>query len=78
MIYTKHFCQMLCERSINEEWVERTIKTPDKTESKKDGTQHFLKQIPEYGNRWLRIVVDTTVSPEKGITIFFDRRMRRK
>jgi len=43
MIYTKHFCQMLCERSINEDWVERTIKNPDKTENKNDGTQHFLK-----------------------------------
>ena len=43
-----------------------------------DGTRHFIKQIPEYGNRWLRVVVNVEVTPKKRITAFFDRRLGRK
>lgn len=77
MEYTKHFQEMLEERTIYPEWVERTLKTPDRTEMHEDGTCHFIKQIQEYKNRWLRVVVNLCVNPNRAVTAFFDRRLRR-
>lgn len=76
MIDSKHFTDMLNERSINHEWAIRATCDPDRIEEHDDGTMHFIKQIPEFGNRWLRVVVDISVTPEKRITAFFDRRLR--
>ena len=73
-----HFDDMLKERGISPEWVERTIGSPDTTEDHKDGTRHFIKRIPEFGNRWLRVVANVKVTPEKRVTAFFDRRLRRQ
>ena len=54
MIEGRHFGEMLALRDILSEWVIRAIDQPDKTEDRDDGTRHYLKQIPEYGDRWLR------------------------
>ena len=77
MEFTKHFYEMLEERDINNEWVDRAIESPDHIKEKDDGTKHFIKQIPEQGNRWLRVVVNIVNKPERAITVFFDRRLRR-
>ena len=68
---------MLEERSIHTQWVDRTIQRPDQREDHADGTTHFMKQIPEHGNRWLRVVVNINVKPNRAITAFFDRRLGR-
>nr|VFK78176.1 MAG: protein of unknown function (DUF4258) [Candidatus Kentron sp. SD] len=73
-----HFNDMLQERGIRREWVERTIQIPDRVEDHGDGTRHFIKRIPEFGNRWLRVVVNVTLHPKKRVTAFFDRRLRRR
>ena len=73
-----HFGDMLEERGISREWAERALNQPDTTEDHKDGTRHFIKQIPEFGNRWLRVVINVTIQPNKGVTAFFDRRLRKK
>ena len=75
---SQHFRDMLKERDIAEEWVERCERNPDKKEDHEDGTRHFIKQIHEFGNRWLRVIIDISVEPNKEITAFFDRRLRRK
>ena len=72
-----HFDDMLNERGIKPEWVDRATRDPDRTEDHDDGTRHFIKQIPEFGGRWLRVIVNVTVIPEKRVTAFFDRRLRR-
>lgn len=72
-----HFKDMLKERGIKREWADRAILDPDRIENHVDGTRHFIKQIPEHGNRWLRLVVNVKGSPEKRVTVFFDRRLRR-
>jgi len=77
MEFTQHFRQMFEERSIKKEWIDRTIHAPDKKENHADGTTHFIKQIPEHGNRWLRVVLNADVQPHRAITVFFDRRLRR-
>jgi hypothetical protein len=50
-----HFNDMLEEREIAQDWVQRTVNTPDEIEDHDDDTRHYLKQIPEFGNRWLRV-----------------------
>lgn len=68
---------MLDERGIKREWVSLAVHDPDKTEERNDGTRHYIKQIADNGNRWLRVIVNETVTPEKLVTAFFDRRLRR-
>ena len=72
-----HFADMLRERAIKREWVNLALDMPDRKEDHDDGTKHFIKQIPEFGNRWLRVVVNVAGFPEKRVTAFFDRRLRR-
>lgn len=73
-----HFGEMLKERGIALEWTRRARTDPDVTEEHEDGTRHFIKRIPEFGNRWLRVVMNVTETPEKPVTAFFDRRLRRR
>lgn len=81
MEFAKHFKRMLEERSIRQEWVDKGVNEPEKVEDYEDyedGTRHFLQRIEEHGNRWLRIVVNIQVQPNKAVTAFFDRRLREK
>jgi len=77
MEFSKHFNQMLEERDISREWVDRALEDPDNIEDIEDGTRHYTKQFPEYGNRWLRVVINVSVNPNRAVTAFFDRRLRR-
>lgn len=67
---------MLTERGIKPEWVDMTINDPYSTDEYDDGTLHYIKQIPEFGDRWLRVIVNASVSPIILVTAFFDRRLR--
>ncbi len=78
MEFTKHFKNMLEERSIRHEWVDKCVNEPEKVEDHRDGSRHFLRRIEETGNRWLRVVVNIKVQPDRAVTAFFDRRLRRK
>ncbi len=78
MKYTKHFQDMLKESSINLAWVEQTLREPEKVANPADGTKHFFRRISEYSYRWLHVVVNVAVEPNKAITVFFDRRMKGK
>ena len=49
---------MLKERAIDRFWVEQTMSEPEKVENTPEGTRHFLRRIPEHGNRWLRVIVN--------------------
>jgi len=73
-----HFEQMLNERGIPLAWAEQALTCPDLTEDHGDGTRHFLKRIPEHGNRWLRVIVNVQAVPAKPVTVFFDRRVRKQ
>jgi len=75
--FSEHAYDMLRERNIQEGWVKLTIENPDKKEPKDDGTVHYIRSIERYGGRHLRVVVDPKVSPNRIITAFFDRRIRR-
>ncbi|MFP4548178.1 MAG: DUF4258 domain-containing protein [Fidelibacterota bacterium] len=75
---SKHFKEMILERGIKDSWVESTLEFPDEVEEKDDGTTHYIKLIKEYGNRWLRIILNTQKLPPMAITVFFDRRIKEK
>ncbi len=78
MEFTKHFKRMLEERSIQEEWVDKGMNEPEEVEEHEDGTRHFLRRIEEHRNRWLRVVINIQVQPNRAVTAFFDRRLRDK
>ena len=74
---TNHFSEMLVERSIERKWVDATILFPDKIEDHSDGTRHYIRKIVDFGDRWLRVIVNVESEPERCVTAFFDRRLRR-
>jgi len=74
--FTAHAENNLKERAyIRIEWIEKTLEAPDLKEVFSDIEIHFIKQIPEYGDRFLRVVVN----PQRKtvITYFFDRRLKK-
>lgn len=76
--YSKHARDVMRERKIPEEWVRRTIASPDQTETPPDGTIHYIKAISEHGGRFLRVVMNPAVTPMRVVTVFFDRRLGRQ
>ncbi len=78
MELSTHAKDMLIERQIPEEWVWRTIKSPDRKEIGADKNLHYFKAIEENENRVLRVIVNPRIEPERIVTVFFDRRLRRK
>ena len=76
-VYTKHAEYVMEERGIKIEWVRETIDNPDMKETSEDGKLHIIRQIEEYGNRYLRVIIEPECEPKKIITVFFDRRLRR-
>lgn len=68
----------ICYNKFYEEWIEKTLKSPDILEKMDDGITHYIKMIEEYGGRWLRVIVNEKRTSAKIIPAFFDRRLRRK
>ena len=75
--FSEHAYDMLRERNIREDWVKLAIEDPERKEPMDDGTVHYIKAIEQYGGRLLRFVVNPDVSPQRIVTVFFDRRIRR-
>jgi Domain of unknown function (DUF4258) len=76
--FSKHARDVMQERKIPEEWVRGTVDAPDRTDTATDGTAHYIKAIPEHGGRFLRVVVNPAVTPQRVVTVFFDRRLGRQ
>ena len=74
---SNHALEMLSERGISEEWLRSVIESADIEEVDEDGNVHYLKAIPEYDSRVLRVIVNPNTDPVRVITLFFDRRLRR-
>jgi len=69
---------MLKERESSEEWIWRAINKPDWTEIGENGNIHYIKVILERGGHFLRMVVNPHTQPKRIVTLFFDRRLRRR
>lgn len=75
--FSKHTTYMLKKRQIDEEWVWRTLNTPDKKKVGDDFNMHYSKKIREKHGRVLHVVVNPDVQPNRIVTVFFDRRLRK-
>jgi hypothetical protein len=77
---TQHARDVLQERHIPVEWMERVIANPALVEgSASDPTlESRLAEISEHGNRVLRVVINKTVVPERVVSVYFDRTMKGK
>ena len=78
MELSQHAQEMLSERNIREEWVWRTVDTPHRRHKGKDGNIHYTKSIKERGGRFLRVVVNPAVHPNRIVTVFFDRSLGKR
>ena len=74
--FSRHARDMLQERNIPEEWVWRTLQSPEYTSVAEDETIHHVKAIPEFGGRLFRVVVNPHQTSRRVVTFFFDRRIR--
>ncbi len=77
---TKHAQKALGEREIPAEWMERTLSAPELVLPDPDDAtmERRFRRIPEFGNRVLRVAVNTAVEPNRVVTVFFDRQMKGK
>ena len=67
---TQHAKIVLAARDIPIEWLERVLGTPElKLPDPTDATlERRYRKIPEHGGRVLRVVVNTTVVPERMVS----------
>ncbi|HEY5480601.1 MAG TPA: DUF4258 domain-containing protein [Verrucomicrobiae bacterium] len=77
---TQHARDVLAERHIPAAWLERALREPElKQPDPADATlERRYRKIPEHENRVLRVVVNTTVAPERVVSVYFDRTMKGK
>lgn len=75
---SNHTLDVLIEREISERWVWSTIAEADAVWEGQDGNTHYSKLIAEKDDRVLPVVVNGSVSPQRVVTAFFDRRLKKK
>ena len=76
--FTKHAAQVMAERAVSVEWVERVVSKPKLREPDPNDpeVERFFCPIPERDDRVLRVAVNTRVSPWRVVSVFFDRNMK--
>ena len=74
--YSVHARMMMQERMIEEDWVIATVNSPEKIVKRRDDEIHYLKRIPQNKNKYLRVIINPSISPSRVITVFFDRRVQ--
>jgi hypothetical protein len=79
-VLTVHAAQMAQERGIKYEWICMVLRDPSATHPDVGDVKltHVLRRISDYGNRMLRLVIDSTQNPPRVITLFFDRKASRE
>ncbi|MGH9898473.1 MAG: DUF4258 domain-containing protein [Pyrinomonadaceae bacterium] len=77
---TQHARDVMVERQILLEWLERVLARPELIEASTidPKLESRFGRISEVDNRVLRVVVITQVVPERIVSVYFDRRMKGK
>jgi hypothetical protein len=77
---TEHAKVRIIERKISLNWIETTLSAPQRIEfDQKDPTlRHAFAVIPECDNRVLRVIYNGTTTPNKIVSVYFDRKLRGK
>ena len=75
---TKHALKVLEERNIPTEWMERVLSSPELVLPDPEDTtvERRFRRIPEFGGRVLRVAVNIAISPNRVVSVFFDRTMK--
>lgn len=78
--FSAHALDVLEERMIKKEWVQRVMYAPTRLVPDSEDPQvlHALAPIPEKGGRVLRVIYNADTVPFRVVTAFFDRSARRK
>ena len=78
MEYTEHAKRAMVTRRIAREWVEAAVEAPVlRTRDAVDPEiERFYRRVPEFGNRVLRVAVNTSGEPWRVVSTFFDRGKR--
>ncbi len=76
--YTSHALEMLIDPTIEREWIERTVLSPDSVEpdAKHRDRIRAFGALPERDGRVLRVVYVAGVNEARIITLFLDRSRR--
>ena len=79
-VLSNHAQNRILERGIQEEWIENALSTPQATgiDPRDSSIRIVWKEIPEYGNRILKVCYNPSTNPVVIVTAFFDRSMRGK
>lgn len=75
---TQHARDVIEERQISIDWLERVLANPVLIQASTTDPElesRFAK-ITEFGDRVLRVVVNTQVVPERVVSVYFDRKMK--
>ncbi len=75
---SEHASDVIVERKIDLAWVALALEHPDEKILGEDGNRHYFRRVEAFGGRILHVVTNPSVSPERVITVFFDRRARRQ
>ena len=78
--FTRHAIQVMMERAIPVEWVERALAEPEIREPDPNDpeVERFFRRIPENDDRVLRVAANVGDIPWRVVSVFFDRSMRGK
>ncbi len=77
---SKHAAKVLEERQILIAWLEQTLSLSELTLPDPHDTEaeRRFRKIPECEGRVLRVAVNVTVTPNRVVSVFFDRAMKGK
>ena len=80
LVLTKHAQDMLDEREISLDWIERVLDTPvvEEPDTTHVGATRAFAPIAEFGNRMLRVVYYDSGTAIRVLTLHFDRRATRR
>ena len=78
--YTKHAETVMAERRIDPIWVERIIRSPERSGSDPMSPERtrVFGRVAEFGGRWLRVVYEVETEAILIVTAFFDRNAGRE
>ncbi len=79
VVFTGHARDMLIERRIREEWIERTLANPELMEldPRRPEVRRAFRAIAENDGRVLRVLYVEAEDELRVVTAFFDRSRRR-
>jgi hypothetical protein len=78
---SRHARRRMRQRHISDEMIERALRAPDQRHPDRDDAElmHALKRFhSEPASAVLRVVYNVSVTPWRVVTVFFDRKLRRK